>query len=161
VRRRLVIAAGILTVLVGALALAMQWRGRVLGDALADDVTRLSLNRSRSVHRGPALEGTTFEQCLGPLLDRAPPGGFFNQRQPVEVTDEISAVRGGTKSIEALRPDIRVDAARLLPWAAAVAGCTQAEGVGSAPGLGLFGDWDHPRQKAEPLPGVIPVAEGA
>ena len=151
--RKLGVAAGILAVVLAAPVVAIQMRNRALGDRLVGEVVTLSRERPRPVHRAGATPPGTFEDCLGPLLDRAPDAGMFSSKQGEEVKKEIAAARDGTKPLDSLRPEVQSDLQRLVPWAVEVAECARAAAVGDAPGLGPFGDWDHPRQKVELLPG--------
>ena len=145
---RIVLRVGLAVAAVFAALLgAVAWRNHTLGERLVEDVRRLSADWPRPVHRQPAGEGT-FQSCLGPLLDAAPDGGLLELPRPDAGAELIAGVRDGSLPVEALGPERRAEVQRLLPWVDGVLACTRAPAHGDAPGLGLFADWEHPRQKA-------------
>lgn len=154
-KRKLLAVAAAFVLLLMAAAAGWQIHNYALGNRLIEEVRHLSQTRQRDSHRAPVLAGITFQQCLGPLVDTTPDAGLFGFEQASEVKTAISDVRDGLQPIESLQADTRADAARLLPWATAVVGCTRADSVGVGPGLGPFADWDHPRAKVMPPPGLI------
>jgi len=125
---------------------ALHLRDRRLGGRLVDDVHRLSAARSRPVQRASSRE-STFQACLGPLLDSEPAGAQELARRSSALGAELLAIREGTRPVSAMSRALAEQLDQVLPWADAVRGCTEAPEVGSAPGLGPFADWNHPRQR--------------
>lgn len=121
-------------------------RDRILGGRLVSEVQRLSANRSRPVHRSSSKQGT-FQACLGPLLDTMPDGASEFSMSSSTFKEERLAIREGTRPVSTMSSALSERLEQVLPWADAVRTCTEAPEVGSAPGLGPFADWDHPRQR--------------
>lgn len=133
-------------VLLASVLVALIVRARQAGEALVDEVHRLSAPRPRPVHRVPA-EGTTYGACLGPLLDQNGDAGVFGFGAPDEMKEALAAVLEGGRAIDALPAKIQADLAAVTPWLDQALACTRAPATcGDAAGLGPFAGGDGPRE---------------
>lgn len=139
--RRLLVLLGVVPF---AAVAFIELRNRGLAERLIEDVHAASLMRLREVHRGPVLEGETFETCLAAFIDDAPDAGTFAYGL-MDAGTQIRDLRDGVMPPGAVSADILADEKRLMPWAENVADCTRAPGHGDVPGLSPFASWKHPR----------------
>jgi hypothetical protein len=122
-----------------------------LGKRLVDGILEASKDRPRPVVGQPS--GTTFEACLGPVLDEAPDAGVFATSVSQVRKDVLLSVLDGTASFGDTGTELHDELDAFLPWVDRVLACGTAPAVGEAPGLGPFAP-EGPRTKAASLAGL-------
>jgi hypothetical protein len=149
--RKTALALLIAVVLIAlTLFLGVSRQHRDLSKRLADDVIERCQPRARPIHREPALDAGTFEECVGPLVDVAMAdaaehdGGSLRADAPG--TDTLSDVLEGKGRVDRMDPGVIADLARLRANTEAQLDCARAPAVGTAPGLGPFAEWYGPKQ---------------
>lgn len=155
--RGLTIVLGLVVVGVAALVARVAIQNERRGAALVAEVLELSKDKPRPVHRAPELEGT-FEECVAPFVDAVADGGalapatntFRFGSAPKEVQDDLGRGLDGGVPFRNLTQRVQQDFATLESWAGGVADCSRMRsvGMGLLEGMGPFGEWGHPRERA-------------
>lgn len=140
--------AGLVLLVFGVIAGNVWSRSKRLGDALVEAANARSQDFARPVHRQPAV-GTTFQACLGPVIDSVPDAGLFafTGKADADVVRDVLDGRAefaqlSTATVTALHHDVALAREALA--------CSRAPMLGDAPGLGPFAGWQHPRQRRSP-----------
>jgi hypothetical protein len=138
---------GLVLLLLGVVAGNVWSRSKRLGDALVDEANARSQDFARPVHRLPAV-GTTFQACLGTVIDSVPDGGLFaiERKADADVNDVLDGraefTQLSTATLAALHRDAAIEREALA--------CSRAPMLGDAPGMGPLAGWQHPRKRRSP-----------